>query len=413
MTNWWPGDGTATDITGTDDGTLFGGAGYGPGKVGQSFTFVGGSSGVSMPYTALHQQFTAMTIDAWVFPTAHGVNADGYGLTVVSNTNSDGFALRLRNGLIQADFRLPADAGTAVFTSATVPLNQWSHVAITYDGTAERGYLNGILVGSRAASGPILNGANSTTCPMIGNEPEPFCAVQSSGFGFIGSIDEVEIFERALSQPEILAIVNAGQAGKCRDTDGDGYDDTVEIELGSDPHNLNSTPEVCDGVDNDLNDGIDEGFTNTDGDAEADCVDSDDDNDGFGDSIETAAGSDPLNAASTPEVCDGIDNDLNDGVDEGFTNTDGDGMADCVDADDDNDGQSDAGELACGSDPLNAASKATDRDADNIPDCIDTVVGPPTNIDQCKNSGWQFWTRPDGSRFKNQGDCVSYVNTGR
>ena len=36
-----------------------------------------------------------------------------------------------------------------------------------------------------------------------------------------------------------------------------------------------------------------------------------------------------------------------------------------------------------------------------------------TNKDQCKNGGWQTFVRADGSPFRNQGDCVSYVNTGR
>jgi hypothetical protein len=37
----------------------------------------------------------------------------------------------------------------------------------------------------------------------------------------------------------------------------------------------------------------------------------------------------------------------------------------------------------------------------------------PTNKDQCKNDGWQTHVRPDGSTFKNQGDCIQYVNTGK
>ncbi len=62
-------------------------------------------------------------------------------------------------------------------------------------------------------------------------------------------------------------------------------------------------------------------------------TDTDDDNDGVLDTDEIAAGSDPLNAASTPEVCDGLDNDLDGAVDEGFPDTDGDGVSDCVDTD--------------------------------------------------------------------------------
>lgn len=42
-----------------------------------------------------------------------------------------------------------------------------------------------------------------------------------------------------------------------------------------------------------------------------------------------------------------------------------------------------------------------------------TAANVPTNKDQCKNGGWQTRTRPDGSSFRNQGDCIQYVNTGR
>jgi hypothetical protein len=37
----------------------------------------------------------------------------------------------------------------------------------------------------------------------------------------------------------------------------------------------------------------------------------------------------------------------------------------------------------------------------------------PTNKDQCKNGGWQTRVRANGSPFKNQGDCIQYVNTGK
>jgi hypothetical protein len=38
-------------------------------------------------------------------------------------------------------------------------------------------------------------------------------------------------------------------------------------------------------------------------------------------------------------------------------------------------------------------------------------VGPPTNKDQCKNGGWQTFNTP--RKFKNQGDCIQFVNTGK
>ncbi len=43
---------------------------------------------------------------------------------------------------------------------------------------------------------------------------------------------------------------------------------------------------------------------------------------------------------------------------------------------------------------------------------LGTAANVPTAKDDCKNGGWQSSTRADGSPFKNQGDCIQYVNTG-
>jgi YVTN family beta-propeller protein len=38
-------------------------------------------------------------------------------------------------------------------------------------------------------------------------------------------------------------------------------------------------------------------------------------------------------------------------------------------------------------------------------------IGPPTNKNQCKKGGWRFFAIP--RKFKNQGDCISFVNAGK
>jgi hypothetical protein len=42
---------------------------------------------------------------------------------------------------------------------------------------------------------------------------------------------------------------------------------------------------------------------------------------------------------------------------------------------------------------------------------FDVPVGPPTSKDDCKKGGWQTFDTP--RKFKNQGDCVSYVANGK
>ncbi len=99
--------------------------------------------------------------------------------------------------------------GSAGATGGSVPLNQWSHVACTYDRQTIRGYVNGVEVASAADTQAI---PTSSVNLAIGKE---------DGFtdrNFDGLIDEVEIFSRALTSAEFQSIYNAGSAGKCRPT---------------------------------------------------------------------------------------------------------------------------------------------------------------------------------------------------
>jgi hypothetical protein len=84
-----------------------------------------------------------------------------------------------------------------------LPLSSWSHLAGTYDGTNIRLYVNGVLVrttlmtaGMPGTVGPLRIGGNEVSLPF-------------GGQFFKGLIDEIRIYNRALSQAEIQSDMNA------------------------------------------------------------------------------------------------------------------------------------------------------------------------------------------------------------
>ncbi|MEJ2042605.1 MAG: hypothetical protein P8X74_06085 [Reinekea sp.] len=149
------------------------------------------------------------------------------------------------------------------------------------------------------------------------------------------------------------------------DTDGDGYGDNSDAFI------------------NDETEWLD-----TDGDLIGNNADTDDDSDGYSDSVEQSEGSDPLDNGSVPTDFDGdlipnstdVDDD-NDGVNDDvdafpfdtseWLDTDGDLIGNNADTDDDNDGYSDTVETNEGTDSLDANSVPADFDGDLIPDSTD------------------------------------------
>jgi hypothetical protein len=81
---------------------------------------------------------------------------------------------------------------------ARLAANVWTHLAATYDGATLRLYVNGTLAASRAQSGPM---ATTTSSLRIGGNGV-------WGEYFQWRIDEVRIYNRALSQAEIQSDMN-------------------------------------------------------------------------------------------------------------------------------------------------------------------------------------------------------------
>lgn len=208
---WYPGDGNANDIAGTNHGTLQNGAAFATGKVDQAFSFDGVNQYVEIQDSPALRP-TSVTLDAWV-----NFNTTSPGIRIIvakgaGNGTPESYGLWFDPaGLLVGAIGSP----TTPFPDVSAPFNPvpgtWYHVAYTFDDglNTQSLYLDGNLVASNSNTNSIGYDATPVT---IGSEfesgvPDLF---------FDGLIDEVEIFDRALAQSEVQAIFNAGAQGKCK-----------------------------------------------------------------------------------------------------------------------------------------------------------------------------------------------------
>jgi hypothetical protein len=96
-----------------------------------------------------------------------------------------------------------------------IPLNTWTHVAMTFDSSTGRliAYINGQAVSTVVSPGAILATSRNV---LIGREDSFLPRA------FTGAIDEVGIYNRSLSAAEIQSIFGAGGNGKCKSGTGGG-----------------------------------------------------------------------------------------------------------------------------------------------------------------------------------------------
>ena len=123
-----------------------------------------------------------------------------------------------------------------IVSASGFPPGQFYHVAGTYDGTTMNLYVDGVLEASRSV-GLTVPYTSSLTW-NIGVTALKFRPPNNTfARTWVGLIDEVEIFNRALSQSEIQDIFNAGSAGKCKIEPV--ADVTIDIKPGSFPNSIN------------------------------------------------------------------------------------------------------------------------------------------------------------------------------
>ncbi len=205
---------------------------------GKAVEFNKSSEFISIQSGALTASQDRFTICVYLKPEKQ--SGGTFGPTVISNTDNKGYALRINNGFVFADLRVKKK-NKLLFEGAYVRSRRWSHVAVTYDGSAVRVYVDGEYKGEMAASGTIVGRAG---CTFIGSEPTG-CKNAGGNYGFNGQIDELSIWKRSLSGDEIKSIMqrelkgneagliayynfnSIGPGGTIEDISGNGNDGTI------------------------------------------------------------------------------------------------------------------------------------------------------------------------------------------
>jgi hypothetical protein len=188
-----------TDASGLgNNGALVNGAGWSAaGHTGAAISF-SANGWVNIPDAASLDLTTGMTVEAWVRPTS----GTGWRTVLLKEaTSALSYGLYSANGASRPG--IWTRTGTAdyfVLGTGAVPTNAWTHLAATYDGAALRFFVNGVQVATKTGVGTI----STSTGPLrIGGN-------SVWGEYFRGLIDDVRIYNRALSAAEIQIDMNTG-----------------------------------------------------------------------------------------------------------------------------------------------------------------------------------------------------------
>ncbi len=180
---------TVADSSGHGNVGAITGATWNPGgKYGNALSFDGTSSRVTINDSPLLHLTTAMTVEAWINPAIF-LNS----WNDVIYRGNDNYYLLVYNGGPVAGLTTSTGINSNAFGPSVLPLNTWTHIAQTFDGSTVTVFVNGVPVATSAITGTIQD----TTNPLeIGSD-------HIYGQYFQGLIDDVRIYNIALTQSQI------------------------------------------------------------------------------------------------------------------------------------------------------------------------------------------------------------------
>jgi len=193
-------DTSGRDNHGTAGNTNAAGMAFAPGRVGNAVSFDGVDDFVNVTggSTMTPHGHPQLTIMAW----ANKRTTSG---GMIAHQNGP-FLFRMGNVMGNGTFQIhnAVNGWRGVSSNVVLQNNVWHHLVMVYDGVLIYNYVDGRLDGTGSQTG----GLSAINCVGIGRETSGGC-VGVPGNHFNGLIDEVRIYNRALSAAEVRAIFNA------------------------------------------------------------------------------------------------------------------------------------------------------------------------------------------------------------
>ena len=216
LVSWWAGEGSAADTSGTNNGVLVGGVAFTNGMVGQAFLLNGFDSYIRVPHSPSLDLPNGLTVEFWF----NNLRTDSYVYGLIANRGSETgpipFGINVTSSGLAVYFKDPS-VSSSFETTPYLPVptpRTWHHLAATYQQATSSNvlvsaYLDGALIQSASWPGNLANLLNTNPITIGASMEYPTYEY------FNGVIDEVSLYNRALSSSEVQSIYSAGSAGKC------------------------------------------------------------------------------------------------------------------------------------------------------------------------------------------------------
>lgn len=163
------------------------------GKIGKCYEF-GSNKYMDGDFTMNYSEWTLV---AWINGTGNGFNGQEFIISLNDNSTTDMYcALGVSRGSTSTRFIVRCYVGGVAYNFVYIDFNKWTHLTLTYSNGTAKLYVNGSLSMEKTGLSLIQTSSKLSLGKRYG----------SSSFNFDGKINDVRIYDHALSPKEVKEI---------------------------------------------------------------------------------------------------------------------------------------------------------------------------------------------------------------